>query len=207
MKKSIDFKNKIKFLNSNLGKVLVVVVSILILALIISNSFQSLNFYSVLVVLLLLSSVVLGYYLKRNQIKLSSSMFNKDSAKKAPVTNIKMGSSQDADYDESNNVKELRADINKALVMLGKLIQSHSILFYMKMDDGLFIIADSISNSEQFIDSGQRVSFRSGYLGWVLKTKTPVLITSIKNVRQNLIYYTKDIPVKSLLATTQQTTP
>ena len=201
MKKSIDFKNKIKFLNSNLGKVLVVVVSILILALIISNSFQSLNFYSVLVVLLLLSSVVLGYYLKRNQIKLSSSMFNKDSAKKAPVTNIKMGSSQDADYDESNNVKELRADINKALVMLGKLIQSHSILFYMKMDDGLFIIADSISNSEQFIDSGQRVSFRSGYLGWVLKTKTPVLITSIKNVRQNLIYYTKDIPVKSLLAT------
>jgi diguanylate cyclase (GGDEF)-like protein len=35
----------------------------------------------------------------------------------------------------------------------------------------------------------------------VLKTKTQVLITSIKNVRKNLIYYTKDIPVRSLLAT------
>ncbi len=201
MKKFIDFKSKIKSSNYTLGKVLVGVVSILILALILSNSFQSINFYFVLATLLILSSVVLGYSLKGNKIKLASSIFNKDGAKNAPVTNLKMGSSEDAAYDESNNVKELRADINKALVMLGKLVQSHSILFYMKMDDGLFTIADYISNNEEIIDSGQRVSFRSGYLGWVLKTKTPVLITSIKNVRQNLIYYTKDIPVKSLFAT------
>ncbi len=70
----------------------------------------------------------------------------------------------------------------------------------MKMDDGLYAIADYISENEDSIDKGQRVSFRSGYLGWVLKTKTPVLISSIKNVKQNLIYYTKDIPVRSLYA-------
>ncbi|MEE9176415.1 MAG: diguanylate cyclase, partial [Thermodesulfobacteriota bacterium] len=102
---------------------------------------------------------------------------------------------------ESSNVKELRADIKNALEILSQLVSSHSILFYMKMDDGLFVIADSISKSNDYIDRGQRVSFRGGYLGWVLKTKTQVLITSIKNVRKNLIYYTKDIPVRSLLAT------
>ncbi len=201
MKKSIDLKNKLKFSNNNLGKVLVGVLTIVILALIIGNSFQSLNFYTVLVVLLILSSVILGFYLKRNETKLASNMVNREGSNKAPVTNLKLDSSENSGYDESDNVRELRTDIHKALVMLSKLVQSHSILFYMKMDDGLFTIADFISNNEEHIDKGQRVGFRSGYLGWVLKTKTPVLITSVKNVRQNLIYYTKDIPIRSLLAT------
>lgn len=294
MKKSIDFKSKIKSSNYILGKVFIVVLSVLTLVLVYKNSFQSFNFYSVLAALLLLSSVVykcanylssqtrvltlvdrlefsllitlvlevvieisgnvlfplsyvalplilfffgwhaaglsfvivsalqitqlqsssalyqvgilflstliLGYFLRGNKLNIASNIFKRGNGNKAPVNNIILGNSA-TEQDESDNIKELRADINKALVMLSKLIQSHSILFYLKMDDGLFIIADSISNSQEHIDNGQRVSFRSGYLGWVLKTKTPVLITSVKNVRQNLIYYTKDIPVKSLLAT------
>ncbi len=294
MKKSIDFKSKIKSSNYILGKVFIVILSVLTLVLIYKNSFQSLNFYSLLAALLLLSSVVykcgnylssqtrvltsidrfefsllitlvlevvieisgnalfplsyvamplivflfgwpaaglsfvivsalqitqlqsssalyqigilflsmliLGYFLRGNKLNISSNIFKRESRKNTPVNNIILGNSA-PDQDDSDNIKELRADIHKALDMLSKLIQSHSILFYMRMDDGLFIIADSISNSEEHIDHGQRVSFRSGYLGWVLKTKTPVLITSVKNVRQNLIYYTKDIPVKSLLAT------
>lgn len=294
MKKSIDFKSKIKFSNYVLGKILVVVLSIFIIALIYKNSFQSLNFYSILAVLLLISSVVyksrnsikssfrnlslidqieftvlftlvfeiileisgnnlfpfsyvflplvvlvfgwpaaglsflivsvlqitqfqssslpyqvvillfstliLGFLLKGNKLELGSSIFKKGSSQQLPKHNL-MPMNAESEQDESQNVKELRADINKAIEILSDLIQSHSILFYMKMDDGLYVIADYISNSEDCIDQGQRVSFRSGYLGWVLKTKTPVLITSIKNVRQNLIYYTKDIPVRSLLAT------
>ncbi len=294
MKKSIDFKSKIKSSNYVLGKVFIVVLSLLVIALIYKNSFQSFNFYSILAVLLLISSVVykslnyinsslqnlslidqlefsvlftlvfeiileisgnnlfpfsyvllpvvvllfgwpaaglsfvivsvlqitqfqspslpyqvvillfstviLGFLLKGNKLALRSNILKKGSAKKLPIHNLMSGNSED-DQDESKNVKELRADINKAIEILSNLIQSHSILFYMKMDDGLFAIADYISNSRNYIDQGQRVSFRSGYLGWVLKTKTPVLITSIKNVRQNLIYYTKDIPVRSLLAT------
>lgn len=294
MKKSIDFKSKIKFSNYILGKFFIVVLSILIIALIYKNSFQSLNFYSILAVLLLISSVVykslnyinaslrnlslidqlefavlftlvfevileisgnklfplsylflpvvvllfgwpaaglsfvivsvlqitqfqstslpyqvviliistlvLGFLLKGNKLELGSNIFKKRSSQKLPKHNL-MPMNAENEQGESQNVKELRADINKAIEILSNLIKSHSILFYMKMDDGLFVIADYISNSEDCIDQGQRVSFRSGYLGWVLKTKTPVLITSIKNVRQNLIYYNKDIPVKSLLAT------
>jgi len=294
VKKSIDFKSKIKFSNYILGKVFVVILSILVIALIYKNSFQSLNFYSILAALLLISAVgyksanyisssvknlslidqiefsllftlvfeiileisgnklfpfsyalmpivvlifgwpaaglsfvivsvlqitqfqspslpyqivillfstlILGFLLKGNKFLIGSNILKKASVKKLSINNF-MSENSENDENESDNVKELRADINKAIEILSKLIQSHSILFYMKMDDGLFVIADYVSNSEDYIDKGQRVSFRSGYLGWVLKTKTPVLITSIKNVRQNLIYYTKDIPVRSLYAT------
>ncbi|MCH8013326.1 MAG: diguanylate cyclase [Candidatus Dadabacteria bacterium] len=293
MKKSIDFKSKIKLSNYVLGKVFIVVLSTLVLALIYKNSFESINFYSILaafllistvvyksvnyitgasrnlsrideiefallfalvfeilleifgnelfplsyvllplivllfgwpagglsfvivsilqitkfqgpllpyqITILLLSTLILGFLLKGNKLALRSNIFQKGSVKKILLHNLISGNAED--QNESSNVKELRADIKNALEILSQLVSSHSILFYMKMDDGLFVIADSISKSNDYIDRGQRVSFRGGYLGWVLKTKTQVLITSIKNVRKNLIYYTKDIPVRSLLAT------
>ncbi len=293
MKKSIDFKSKIKLSNYVLGKVFIIILSILILALIYKNSFKSINFYSILAVILLISAVayksvnyiasasrslsrideiefallstlvfeivlqifgnelfplsyvllplivlffgwsaggltfviisvlqitqlqspslpyqiiilflstsILGFLLKGNKLTLGSNILQKGSGKKFSLHNLISDNAEE--QSESSNVKELKDDINKALEILGKLVSSHSVLFYMKMDDGLFAIAASISKSNDYIDKGQRVSFRGGYLGWVLKTKTQVLITSIKNVRQNLIYYTKDIPVRSLLAT------
>ncbi|MCZ6864545.1 MAG: diguanylate cyclase [Candidatus Dadabacteria bacterium] len=293
MKKSIDFKSKIKLSNYVSGKIFIVVLSTLVLALIYKNSFESINFYSILaafllistvvyksvnyitgasrnlsrideiefallfalvfeilleifgnelfplsyvllplivllfgwpagglsfvivsilqitkfqgpllpyqITILLLSTLILGFLLKGNKLALGSKIFQKDSGKKISLHNLISGNAED--QSEFSNVKELRADIKNALEILSQLVSSHSILFYMKMDDGLFVIADSISKSNDYIDRGQRVSFRGGYLGWVLKTKTQVLITSIKNVRKNLIYYTKDIPVRSLLAT------
>ncbi len=293
MKRSIDFKSKIKLSNYVSGKVFIVVLSTLVLALIYKNSFESINFYSILaafllistvvyksvnyitgasrnlsrideiefallfalvfeilleifgnelfplsyvllplivllfgwpagglsfvivsilqitkfqgpllpyqITILLLSTLILGFLLKGNKLALGSKIFQKGSGKKISLHNLISGNAED--QSESSNVKELRADIKNALEILSQLVSSHSILFYMKMDDGLFVIADSISKSNDYIDRGQRVSFRGGYLGWVLKTKTQVLITSIKNVRKNLIYYTKDIPVRSLLAT------
>jgi len=293
VKKSIDFKSKIKLSNYVSGKIFIVVLSTLVLALIYKNSFESINFYSILaafllistvvyksvnyitgasrnlsrideiefallfalvfeilleifgnelfplsyvllplivllfgwpagglsfvivsilqitkfqgpllpyqITILLLSTLILGFLLKGNKLALRSNIFQKGSVKKILLHNLISGNAED--QNESSNVKELRADIKNALEILSQLVSSHSILFYMKMDDGLFVIADSISKSNDYIDRGQRVSFRGGYLGWVLKTKTQVLITSIKNVRKNLIYYTKDIPVRSLLAT------
>ncbi|MCH7518759.1 MAG: diguanylate cyclase [Candidatus Dadabacteria bacterium] len=293
MKKSIDFKSKIKLSNYVSGKIFIVVLSTLVLALIYKNSFESINFYSILaafllistvvyksvnyitgasrnlsrideiefallfalvfeilleifgnelfplsyvllplivllfgwpagglsfvivsilqitkfqgpllpyqITILLLSTLILGFLLKGNKLALGSNIFQKGSVKKILLHNLISGNAED--QSESSNVKELRADIKNALEILSQLVSSHSILFYMKMDDGLFVIADSISKSNDYIDRGQRVSFRGGYLGWVLKTKTQVLITSIKNVRKNLIYYTRDIPVRSLLAT------
>lgn len=293
MKKSIDFKSKIKLSNYVSGKIFIVVLSTLVLALIYKNSFESINFYSILaafllistvvyksvnyitgasrnlsrideiefallfalvfeilleifgnelfplsyvllplivllfgwpagglsfaivsilqitkfqgpllpyqITILLLSTLILGFLLKGNKLALGSNIFQKGNVKKILLHNLISGNAED--QSESSNVKELRADIKNALEILSQLVSSHSILFYMKMDDGLFVIADSISKSNDYIDRGQRVSFRGGYLGWVLKTKTQVLITSIKNVRKNLIYYTRDIPVRSLLAT------
>ena len=57
MKKSTDSKNKIKFSNSVLGKVLIVLLSVLTVVFIYKDSFVSLNVYSVLAVLLLGSAV------------------------------------------------------------------------------------------------------------------------------------------------------
>ena len=293
MKKSTDFKSKIKFSNYILGKVFVVVLSILVLALIYRNSFQNINAYSILtglllisslgyksanylssspkklslidqlefallftlvfeiileisgnslfplsfvlfpiivlglgwhaaglsfviisvlqiikfqspllayqIVILLISTLILGYLLKGNKIVWGSNLFKKNTDKNLAVQST-LSANIDDDKEDSDSIKALRADINKTLEILSNLIPSHSIVFYMKMDDGLYAITDYISENQDSIDKGQRVSFRSGYLGWVLKTKTPVLITSIKNVRQNLIYYTKDIPVRSLYA-------
>ncbi|MEE8298352.1 MAG: hypothetical protein V3R67_03130, partial [Thermodesulfobacteriota bacterium] len=58
MKKSIDFKSKIKLSNYVSGKIFIVVLSTLVLALIYKNSFESINFYSILAAFLLISTVV-----------------------------------------------------------------------------------------------------------------------------------------------------
>ncbi len=295
MKKYTDLKNKITYSNYLLGKVFVVLLSALIVVLIYKNSFHSFNFYSVLAVLflistvsyktyiyasgalknpsmidilefpllftlvfeiiieifgydlfplsyvlvpvltlyfgwaggglaffligflqltqftgeelpvqislLLISTVVLGFLLKGHKQRLSSYIFHRDKAKHMILPGLISGNGDKDEKNESLGVKGLKDEIGNSLRILSELVPNHSTVLYMKMDDGLYAIADFISKSEDSIDRGQRLNFRGGYLGWVLKTKTQVLITSIKNVRKNLIYYTKNVPVKSLLAT------
>lgn len=296
MKKYTDLKNKITYSNYLLGKVFVVLLSALIIVLIYQNSFHSFNFYSVLAVsflistvcyktyyyasgalespsiidmlefpllftlvfeviieifgynlfplsyilipvltlyfgwtggglaffivgflqltkfrgeelpvqifLLLISTVVLGFLLKGNRERLSAYIYQRGGRKRRLILpSLVSGSADNGEENESLSVEGLKDEIGNSLRILSELVPNHSIVLYMKMDDGLYAIADFISKNGDSIDGGQRLNFRGGYLGWVLKTKTQVLITSIKNVRKNLIYYTKNVPVKSLLAT------
>lgn len=295
MKKSTDLKNKITYSNYLLGKVFVLLLSVLIFVLIYKDSFHSFNFYSALallfllstvfyksynfatavqknlslidsiefsllftlifeilvnifgnelfplsyiivpllilyfgwlgggvsfliiailqttqyrgddlpvqILLLILSAAIFGFLLKGNKELLRSYIFQKNKIKRVILPSVLSGNAESIEKDESQNVKELKDDIRTSLEILNELVPNHSIVLYMKMDDGLYAITDFISETKDFIDRGQRLSFRGGYLGWVLKTKTQVLITSIKNVRKNLVYYNKHVPVKSLLAT------
>lgn len=295
MKKYTDLKNKITYSNFLLGKVFIVLLSALIFTLIYKDSFRSLNFYSILVTLLLISTVgyrtlnyiragfekitvldrlefsllytllfevvleifgndifpasflmvpvliylfgwvggslsfltisviqialkmghgtpvqlslllittvVIGFLLKSHKERLGAYVFQRNRGKNIVLPTLISGNVDKDEMSESFSIKELKNGIRGSLSILCELVPNHSIVLYMKMDDGLYAIADFISKSKDYIDRGQRLNFRGGYLGWVLKTKTQVLITSIKNVRKNLVYYNKNVPIKSLLAT------
>ena len=151
--------------------------------------------------LLMITTLVIGYLLKGNKERLGSYMFQRSSGKNIILPALISGGGEKNDSGEPVGVITLKNEIRNSLNILCELVPNHSIVLYMKMDDGLYAIADFISKSKDYIDRGQRLNFRGGYLGWVLKTKTQVLITSIKNVRKNLIYYNKNVPIKALLAT------
>lgn len=294
MKKSIDLKNKITYSNYLLGKVFTLLLSVLIVVLLLKNSLQSLNAFSILAFLLLIpaaayktinfinsgrseipvqdrlefailftlvfevlleifgnaffplsyimvplvilyfgweagmlsffavamlqavqrpgpslplelfllfvSAAVFGLLLKGGGERLAPEFLRKKKNDNIILPGVISGA-PDRDGDDSLGMLELRNEIRNSLKILSELVPGHSIILYLKMEDGLFGIADFVSKSGDYVDSGQKLNFRGGYLGWVLKTKTQVLITSIKNVRKNLLYYNQSVPVKSLLAT------
>lgn len=151
--------------------------------------------------LLMITTLVIGYLLRGDKERLGSYMFQRSSGKNIILPALISGGVEKNDSGDPAGVKTLKNEIRNSLSILCELVPNHSIVLYMKMDDGLYAIADFISKSKDYIDRGQRLGFRGGYLGWVLKTKTQVLITSIKNVRKNLVYYNKNVPIKALLAT------
>lgn len=153
------------------------------------------------VLLLATTALVIGYLLKGGRERLGSYIFQRNRGKNIILPALISGTAHKDDNNEPLSLKELKNEIRNSLNILCELVPNHSVVLYMKMDDGLYAITDFISKSRDYVDRGQRLNFRGGYLGWVLKTRTQVLITSIKNVRKNLVYYNKNIPIKSLLAT------
>ncbi|MGB7291262.1 MAG: diguanylate cyclase [Thermodesulfobacteriota bacterium] len=99
---------------------------------------------------------------------------------------------------ELNKIQEVKRAINESVRRLNESVSSHTIVLYLKGDDGLFEIGDFISQTPDSIDIGQRLSFRTGYFGWVLKTITPFSAENLKLGDKNLFYYKKEIPVKSI---------
>ena len=150
---------------------------------------------------LLLSAVLLGLLVKGARGSITSYIFNLDSDKSSPLSGLLSGDNDQDEESESSNVKQLKSEILESMNILGELVPNHSVVLYIKMDDGSFLLSDAVSKTKDYIDMGQRLNFRGGYMGWVLKTKTQVLITNVKNIRKNLIYYTRNLAIKSLLAT------
>jgi len=98
------------------------------------------------------------------------------------------------------NIDTYKSEVRDSLNFLGKLIEHNSIILYLKDEDGLYEIFDYISNTPDAIDSGQRLLFRSGYINWLTKTNSPIIIDEIKNLKENAVYYSKTVEIKSLMA-------
>jgi len=152
-------------------------------------------------VFLIISAGLLGLLVKGGKGRLGSYFFNRSSAKPSPLSGLISADAYKDEQNEAVNVKQLKTEIMDSMKILGELVPNHSVVLYLRMDDGMFLLSDAVSKTKDYIDKGQCLNFRGGYMGWVLKTKTQVLITNVKNIRKNLIYYTRDVAIKSLLAT------
>lgn len=92
------------------------------------------------------------------------------------------------------------APLRTSLEYLNRLLPSNSIVLYLENNDGLFEISDYISKIPEQIDVGQKIGIRSGYMYWALKTRTPVIVDSVKNNSENITYYSRKVDVGSLIA-------
>lgn len=204
MKRSISLKNKLNLLLGNRGKILVFALSIIVLFLIYKGVFRTFNPYSVLFGFILISSIIykassmVKSYLKHGNGEVGVASATR-AAKPISVPNGERGEIEIVQLSPREN-KRLWSEIRGSIEVLTELISAHAIVLYVKTKDGFFEIGDSISNSEKCIDKDQKLHIRTGYLGWVIKTKTPILVSDVKNRKENLIYYVKDVPVKSFLA-------
>src|SRR3989337_1430131 len=153
--------------------------------------------------ILLISTFGLGYLIKRNENlkygrkQLINSIRNVTNKIFKPARTTEQ---PDLTLPSSIIDKKLKSEIRSSIELLSELLSPHSVVLYIKGRDGFFEIEDFISSSEKYIDRSQKLHIRGGYLGWVVKTSTPILVGEIKNHKENLIYYTKNIPVKSILA-------
>src|SRR3990172_8967422 len=153
--------------------------------------------------ILLISTFGLGYLIKRNENlkygrkQLINSIRNVTNKIFKPARTTEQ---PDLTLPSSIIDKKLKSEIRSSIELLSELLSPHSVVLYIKGRDGFFEIEDFISSSEKYIDRSQKLHIRGGYLGWVVKTRTPILVGEIKNHKENLIYYTKNIPVKSILA-------
>lgn len=205
MKRSISLRNNLSLLFHNPGKIYIFTLFVIALFLIYKGAFRSFNKYSVLFGLLIgspiiykkASGVVKSYF--RSGSKKIGVKGAKRTFEPISITSRPRGEIEIIQFSSRDN-KKLWSEIRDSIEILSELVSAHTIVLYIRTKDGLFEIGDFISSSEKCIDKDQRLNIRSGYLGWVIKTKTPILVGNVKNRKENLIYYAKDVPVKSFLA-------
>lgn len=101
---------------------------------------------------------------------------------------------------ESVNTEDrIQSLIKNDLKNLGEFLPYNSIVLYLKNGEGLYEICEFISKDRELIDSTQKLNFRTGYIGWTVKTGTPFMIGNIKNPSENITYYNREINIQSLL--------
>jgi len=149
---------------------------------------------------LLISTFGLGYFIRRN---IDKPVGTRNKLERIDPKNVRTlfhdeREIQRAEFDP-NKMMELKQGLRKSIEILNEILSPHTIVLYLKGKDGLFTIEDFISKSSNSIDSGQKLNFRTGYFGWVLKTNTPFLAQDLKTGNKNLFYYKNEARIKSLL--------
>ncbi|MBI4228140.1 MAG: hypothetical protein HY693_00315, partial [Deltaproteobacteria bacterium] len=101
---------------------------------------------------LLISTYGLGYLLRKNGFK-PINLFKKN--EQIRIQNIfhNVKDSKISEY-ELNKLKEVKRAINESLRLLNEFLSSHTIVLYLKGEDGLFEIGDFISQIPDSIDIG-----------------------------------------------------
>ncbi len=204
MKRSISLRNNLSLLFHNPGKIYIFTLFVIALFLIYKGAFRSFNKYSAMFGLLIVSSIIYkASGMVKSYFRSGSKKIGVKGAKRTfepiSITSRPRGEIEIIQFSSRDN-KKLWSEIRDSIEILSELVSAHTIVLYIRTKDGLFEIGDFISSSEKCIDKDQRLNIRSGYLGWVIKTKTPILVGNVKNRKENLIYYAKDVPVKSFLA-------
>ncbi len=144
------------------------------------------------IIVLAVTTIIFGSYIK--------TPLGKSGYKKPDLPKLSKNSSDFKITDtDSTNYDYIKIKIKESLENLRELLPHNSIVLYLKNDEGLYEIFDFISNDEDLIDSSQKLNFRSGYIGWTIKTKTPFMIGAIRNPENNITYYNKQINIQSLL--------
>jgi diguanylate cyclase (GGDEF)-like protein len=151
---------------------------------------------------LLVSTYGLGFLIRKNRFTLTNLFTKNDNTEQIKIHRI-LRNVKDTELSENelNKIKEVKSAINESLKLLNESLSFHAVVLYLKGEDGLFEIEDFISQTPDSIDIGQRLNFRTGYFGWVLKTNTPFSAENLKQGDKNLFYYKKEIPVKSIFVT------
>ncbi|MGH7885171.1 MAG: diguanylate cyclase [Thermodesulfobacteriota bacterium] len=99
----------------------------------------------------------------------------------------------------SSNTNYIQKLIKESLSSLSELLPYNSIVLYIKNSEGLYEICEFISHDSDLIDRSQKLNFRSGYISWTVKTKTPFMIGNIRNPSENIPYYNREVSIQSLL--------
>lgn len=141
---------------------------------------------------LIATTFIFGSYIDKS--------LNKNGQNKTTASNfLKNNPSFKTANENSNNYDYIQIKIKESLGNLKELIPHNSIVLYLKNGEGLYEIFDFVSKNEDLIDSSQKLNFRSGYIGWTIKTRTPFMIGNIRNPENNITYYNKKINIQSLM--------
>src|SRR3972149_5951847 len=197
MKKSINLKNKLSNLSYLLNRTYSLFLSILVLYLIYNGSFQSFKWYSFLIGLFIVISIFQKLY---NFLKYTNELSLIERLEVTFLIALFFEVLTEASGRKLFPLIYIIAPIFFAYLGWQEAVLAVVLVTIIETTNHSNGIEDVISSSEKYIDRSQKLHIRGGYLGWVVKTRTPILVGEIKNHKENLIYYTKNIPVKSILA-------
>lgn len=100
----------------------------------------------------------------------------------------------------AESIINLQDAIHSVLADLHEILRAHTvILFTLDKKSGELKFRDAVSHSES-INRSAVISMGEGILGWVFREKDALRLTNFAHPPENLVYYTKDEKIRSLVA-------
>ena len=188
MKKYINLKKNNR--NKLLLYFLSFAFSILTLFFIFNFNFSISNYIAVLLCISLFALVL---------INIKTGLIDKEK-KNEISTKFKLKNRSEDDLTIDKSWKHTEKLIKNSLIFLKDLLPYNSIILYLKNDQDLYELVQFVSKQENKLDISQKIRFRTGYIGWTLKEKSPLIIGNTKNTKENIPYYNFKVDIRSFLS-------